>query len=694
VTSILEAITNLEGIGMIPLFKQYPLLREKLPYVSLGEFPTPVQKLDGIGRNLGMNRLYIKRDDLSGSIYGGNKVRKLEFLLGNALKVNAKEVMTFGGAGSNHALATAIYARQIGLRSISMLVPQPNAHYVRRNLLMSYHCGAELHLCGGELRSRTTMPLVFLATVHQLLRHRLKSGRFPHLIPPGGSSPLGAIGFVNAAFELKEQIDNGLAPEPEYVYVASGTMGTAAGLMLGFGVLKLKSRVISVRVTDNKLVNVKGMVRLIDSTNSLLCALDPCFPTLKFSGADVEIRHNFFGQQYALFTREGMEAVTRMKKSEGIKLDGTYTGKAFAALINDTKKEDFIDTHKRTRLESNDILITNSGTIGRMALVSDASETVRTTFQKSVAIIKPDQGRVVPRWLYYYLNAEKDALISWAGGTAQKNLLLRDLRAFKLTVPPLPTQRKIAAVLSAYDDLIENNTRRIRILEEMAQMIYREWFVNFRFPGHENVKMVESELGLIPEGWEIQRLGELVDIVKGRKVKNLYDTMNTDSVPYLLIDGLRNGEYVYTDKDAGPSAQEDDVLMVMDGASSGEVFIGSVGVAGSTLAIFRPRNATLLSPYVLFLLLQERKQEIAEKNVGSAIPHANKAYITGIKLTVPPKDVSMTLHSQLKPIFQQIIILRLKSVNLRRTRDLLLPRLISGEIDVENLDIGTEGLGQ
>jgi D-cysteine desulfhydrase len=139
---------------MIPLFKQYPLLREKLPYVSLGEFPTPVQKLDRIGRDLGMSRLYIKRDDLSGRIYGGNKVRKLEFLLGNTLKANAKEVMTFGGAGSNHALATAIYARQIGLKGISMLMPQPNAHCVRRNLLIGYHCGAELHLCGRELRTR------------------------------------------------------------------------------------------------------------------------------------------------------------------------------------------------------------------------------------------------------------------------------------------------------------------------------------------------------------------------------------------------------------------------------------------------------------------------------------------------------------------------------------------------------------
>ena len=167
---------------MIPLFERYPLLRDKLPHVLLGEFPTPVQKLERLGVDLGVNHLYIKRDDLSGKVYGGNKPRKLEFLLGNALRSNVKEVMAFGGAGSNHALATAIYAQQVGLKSISMLMPQPNAQYVRRNLLMSHYCGAELHLCGAELESRRNMPLVFLATTCQVLRHRLRSGHSPQLI--------------------------------------------------------------------------------------------------------------------------------------------------------------------------------------------------------------------------------------------------------------------------------------------------------------------------------------------------------------------------------------------------------------------------------------------------------------------------------------------------------------------------------
>ena len=322
---------------MIPLFEKYPLLCERLPYISLGEFPTPVQKLKRLGVELGVSQLYIKRDDLSGRLYGGNKPRKLEFILGGALRSGVREVVTFGGAGSNHALATAIYARQAGVKSISMLMPQPNARYVRRNLLLSRYYGAELHSCGAQLESVRNMPLVYLATIYQLLRHRLNSGCFPQIIPPGGSSTLGVIGFVNAALELKEQIANGDMPEPEYIYVACGTMGTAAGLILGLRAANLNSRVVSVRVTSEKFVNTRGMVELIHKTNSLIHSLDNSFPIFELLTEDFDIIDDYFGKRYALFTKEGMDAVSLMRECESIKLDGTYTGKTLAALIDDAK---------------------------------------------------------------------------------------------------------------------------------------------------------------------------------------------------------------------------------------------------------------------------------------------------------------------------------------------------------------------
>jgi len=305
-------------------------LQDRIPYVSLADLPTPVERLDRLGADLGLDHLYIKRDDLSSRTYGGNKARKLEFLMGRALQAGVGEVLTFGSAGSNHALATAVCAHQLGLRSISMLMPQPNARYVGRNLLAGYHYGAELH----QHRNAVT---IRLATVYQLLRHRLKHGRFPQIIPLGGSSPLGTIGFVNAAFELSRQIADGLLPEPDRIYDATAPMGTAAGLMLGLKAANLKTQIVPVRVLGENFTNTRKFTRLFDDTNALLCAADPSFPRHSLSEDEVPIRHDQFGQAYALFTEAGTKALKRLEASEGIHLEGTYTGKALAALVADAE---------------------------------------------------------------------------------------------------------------------------------------------------------------------------------------------------------------------------------------------------------------------------------------------------------------------------------------------------------------------
>lgn len=321
---------------MIPLFEHYPLLKDTLPYKSIGNFPTPIEKLDHLGKSLGLRNLYIKRDDLSGKIYGGNKVRKLEFLLENALRLGKDVVLTFGYAGSNHALATAIYAKEVGLKSISMLMTQPKAQYVRQNLLMSYSVGAELY------QYRNTKFLA-IGSVFKTMRFKRKHGYFPYIIPPGGSSPLGVLGFVNAAFELKKQVLQGHIPEPDYIYVAFGTMGTAVGLMLGIYAAKLKTKVICIRVVDKKFVNKDKQIKLFNKSNSLLHSRDSSFPTITISKKDIDIRHDFFGKQYAVSTKEGTDALKCMKDEEGIDLDLTYTAKTFAALIDDARTQNLTE---------------------------------------------------------------------------------------------------------------------------------------------------------------------------------------------------------------------------------------------------------------------------------------------------------------------------------------------------------------
>jgi len=314
----------------LSLFRRYPVLGEKLPCVSLGDFPTPVERMKRLGNAVGVENLYVKRDDVSGVPYGGNKVRKLEFLLGWALGEGKKEVLTFGAAGSNHALATAVYAKRVGLGCISMLLPQPNAYYVRKNLLMAHRSGAELH----HYRNRRSLAA---GTAYHIGKRRRRDGDVPAVIPFGGTSPLGAVGFVNAAFELAEQVADGRLPEPDYIYVTLGSMGTAVGLALGLGAAGLRSEVVAVRVVDVRVVDESKCGSLFLETGALLRANEPSFPVYGAAGR-LRIRHGFFGGRYARYTREGMDAVRLMRRTEGMELDGTYTGKTLAALLHDAEK--------------------------------------------------------------------------------------------------------------------------------------------------------------------------------------------------------------------------------------------------------------------------------------------------------------------------------------------------------------------
>ena len=191
---------------------------------------------------------------------------------------------------------------------------------------MGHSVGAEFHHYGG-------VPSTIAGTLLQLLSHKLEKGRFPQIIFVGGTTPLGATGYVNAAFELKAQIQQGLLPEPDRIYVALGTMGTAMGLMLGVRAAGLKSKVIPVRVVDKIFGSAPKAARLFRKTNRLLHSTDASFPQFDLSDSDVGINDDFFGQEYALFTQEGVDAVRRVWETEKIKLEATYTGKAFAALI-------------------------------------------------------------------------------------------------------------------------------------------------------------------------------------------------------------------------------------------------------------------------------------------------------------------------------------------------------------------------
>lgn len=306
----------------------------------------------------------------------------------------------------------------------------------------------------------------------------------------------------------------------------------------------------------------------------------------------------------------------------------------------------------------------------------------KACFPDSIVGFIPDEKKADLHFVKYSLDLMKDKFRAVTRGATQDNLSLDKLLSFPVPTPPLPVQRRIAGILSAYDELIENNQRRIKILEEMARSLYREWFVHFRFPGHDKVKMVPSLIGPIPQGWEVALLSSLVDFAKGRKPAETRKEALPGDVRLLLIDTLRGGEAEFASPARLVIAEARDTIMVMDGASSCEVTIGFSGAVGSTLGRFRTTRSNVFSPHTLYRFLEAKAEEFKSKNIGAAIPHANKDYILTQHIPLPPEAIASQFHGQLEPIQGTIEILKAQIQNLRRTRDLLLPRLLSGQVNV------------
>ena len=306
----------------LSLFRNYPHLRRKLPYIDLGTYPTPVHLL----RHLEVENLWIKRDDQSSSVFGGNKIRKLEFILAAARREKIRHLVTLGGIGTNHGLATAIFCNRLGISCTLLLYQQPVTENVKRNLILL-----------GKYRAR----LVYLKTLwHAMVCYysvcRLK---FPsaYFVYPGGSSTIGNIGYVNAAFELKDQIDQKILPVPAVIFCPLGSGGSLAGLALGAQLSGLNSRVIGVRVIPSHLGPFRActphtVAKQIKRTYAYLKKRCRDLPNITIRRP--LILQDYFGSGYGEPTRAGNSAYHLMQQKEGIMLDPTYTAKTVAAVLD------------------------------------------------------------------------------------------------------------------------------------------------------------------------------------------------------------------------------------------------------------------------------------------------------------------------------------------------------------------------
>lgn len=351
-------------------------------------------------------------------------------------------------------------------------------------------------------------------------------------------------------------------------------------------------------------------------------------------------------------------------------------------------EKDFIDTHKRTMLEPNDILITNSGTIGRMALVKDIPQTYKTTFQKSVAIIKPNQEIVRPSYLYYSLINYVSQFINESNGSAQKNLLLGTMREFKIKVEDnFDKQDKIAYILSSYDDLIENNKNQIHLLEEAAQRLYKEWFVDLHFPRYEDAKVVDG----VPEGWTYKRVEEFGEVITGKTPSTAKTEYYGGSIPFVTIPDMHGTVFpLVTEKTltkVGADTQKSKYLPANTVIVSCIATVGLVNIAIEPCQANQQINSVILhddnSLYFFYESMKRIKALLdGVGSNGATMTNVNKTKFSNIKVLYPTEDLVMKYNEFCKPIFDKILMLSKGILVSKQARDRLLPKMMSGEIEV------------
>lgn len=343
--------------------------------------------------------------------------------------------------------------------------------------------------------------------------------------------------------------------------------------------------------------------------------------------------------------------------------------------------------------EPDTLLITIAANIAESAILG-----IKGCFPDSIVGFIADPEKSEVRFVKYALDTLKLQMQSISRGTTQDNLSLEKLLSIGIPVPPLPTQRKIAAILSAYDDLIENNTRRIALLEQMAQLLYREWFVRFRFPGHESARMVESALGEIPEGWCNVSFSELVMIQRdninpGQYSEEVFWHYSIPAFDEAKMPVLETGGTILSNKYEIP---DECILLSKLNPRIPRIWLPFPpeqhrAITSTEFLVLIPKSP--INRFYLFSLCSspEFTDTFAGLALGTSTSHqrVKPQDLLGLSILLPPSYLIEAFTNLVQPLLELAHKLRMKNITLHRTRDLLLPRLISGEMDVAGVEVAS-----
>lgn len=352
--------------------------------------------------------------------------------------------------------------------------------------------------------------------------------------------------------------------------------------------------------------------------------------------------------------------------------------------INTSNQFDFTDTmfvrqeyydrlDSKRKAQKGDVLYSVVGTFGIPVYMK---ETVPFVFQRHIAILRPNDT-ILPQFLYYtmlsrdfYMMADAAAL-----GAAQRTISLTALRNMKISVPPMDVQEKIVGVLSTYDDLIENNQKQIKLLEEAAQRLYKEWFIDLRFPGHETTPIVDG----VPVGWRRERIVDLVDVQYGYAFDGSLFNTAKNGMPIIRIRNIPSGntdDYTTEEADSQYIVHNGDILVGMDGEFHINSWSGPDAYLVQRTCSFRPNNSEMKG-YLLQAIYEPIKY-FENTVVGATVAHLGKKHIDTINVLTCPTN----LYVPLQDYYEQRQLLLNQNWLLAEARDRLLPKLMSGEIEV------------
>lgn len=349
-------------------------------------------------------------------------------------------------------------------------------------------------------------------------------------------------------------------------------------------------------------------------------------------------------------------------------------------------KEYYENLADKRKACKNDVLYSVVGSFGIPVFIDKDEEFV---FQRHIAILRPDEKRIYPRFLYYSMKSRDfyNQADSVALGAAQRTISLTALKRMNIFVPPLETQNRIASILSAYDDLIENNQKQIKLLEEAAQRLYKEWFVDLRFPGHEDVKIVDG----VPEGWKKKYICDIADTLSGGTPSRSKEDYFKGNIKWIKTKELNDG-YVFDTEERitelgfnNSSAKyfpENSIILAMYGATIGKLAISACEMTSNqACCVFNTNKFPEFLEY-LFLWLLINRNSLINKGYGSAQQNLSREIINSIQIIVPTDEILLQFSNLSKEIFQKIKILQYANICLKEARDRLLPKLMSGEIEV------------